>query len=488
MKTLVLVFLVGLVGLLGVLGVRTLTFDSAQVPVEAPFTLALDRDAVLDRFAGSIVYRTISGEEEATTETARQFLGLHRYFQDEFPLVHEHLGAEPVNGLSLLYTWEGSDPELPPIVLLGHMDVVPVVPGTEDDWTHPPYSGTRADGYVWGRGTMDDKISVVALLEAVETLLRDGVQPERTVYLAFGHDEEIGGAAGTVEIRETLAGRGVDRFGMVLDEGGAIADGLIPGVSGPVAVVGVAEKGGVNLTLKVEGPGGHSSTPPPRTNIGILAAAIAGLESEPFPMEITGPSEGFFEAIGPEMELLPRMALANRWLLESLVVRELAASPSAAAMLRTTTAATIIAGGVKSNVLPITATATVNFRIVPGQTPESVRDRVVRVIADPRVQVTGAESGRPPSPVSSTDTEAWQTVSRTVREVAGSDVVVAPYLVIGGTDARHWAGTSESVYRFLPARMEADALSRVHGTDERMSEESYLDSVTFFYRLIESFD
>jgi carboxypeptidase PM20D1 len=490
MKRLLLAVLAVVVVVAGVVAFRAARLESRQ-PTEVgdAVTAAVDSAGAVERFQGAIRIPTISHERVEDTDSAA-FRAFHAYLEESYPLVHERLERETVGDLSLLYTWRGTDPEADPVVLMGHQDVVPVIPGTEEDWTHPPYGGVLADGYVWGRGTMDDKVSVISILEAVEALLAEGYQPERTVYLAFGHDEEVGGVRGASAIAQLLESRDAEPYAFVLDEGGAVVRGMIPGIEDAVAVVGIAEKGYVNLELVVEGEGGHSSTPPEHTNIGILAEAIGELEENPFPAELEGPARDMFTWLAPEMSFGGRAVFANLWLFEPLVVRMLLADPETAAMVRTTTAVTIVGGGVKANVLPIRAQALVNHRILPGETRESVLERVRSVIDDDRVQVRiVGDEAVDPSPVSDPEGEAFQMLARTIhRSLAGEDVVVTPYLVMGGTDSKYYSGRSSDVFRFIPAPVDADALSRAHGTDERMSVEGLLTSIRFFQQLIRSSD
>lgn len=488
MKKLIgLVLLLLLVILATTLVVRTLGFSSRQGPPQEPVDVAVDERAAAERLAGALTYRTISHQDPTLLDTAA-FLELHRYLERSYPLVHSGLQRETVADLSLLYTWMGRDRSADPVVLMGHMDVVPVDTATLADWSQPPFAGAIADGYVWGRGSMDDKSSVFAALEAVEMLLGDGYQPARTVYLAFGHDEEIGGVKGAQTIANLLASRGVDDFALVLDEGGAVADGMMPGIAGPVAIIGVAEKGFVSLSLDVAGPGGHSSMPPPHTNIGILAEAISELEEDQFPARLDGAALELFQYIGPEMPFMQRMAFANLWLFRPLVIRGLLSSPQTAAMIRTTTAATIFHAGVKDNVLPMSASAVVNFRILPGETVETVAERVSRVIDDERVKV-GVALGQDPSPLSDAGSPSFVLLENTLRQVMpDEDLVVAPYLVMGGTDSKYYATRSSNVFRFLPIRVTEDDLGRVHGTDERVSVTGYATGIKYLYQLIKNLE
>jgi carboxypeptidase PM20D1 len=340
-----------------------------------------------------------------------------------------------------------------------------------------------ADGFVWGRGAIDSKSAVMGQLEAIEALLTEGFRPARTVYLAYGHDEEIGGAHGARAIAETLKRRGVE-LEMVLDEGGVIGDGVLPGVSRPVALVGVAEKGFVSVELTVRQVGGHSSMPPANSAIGILSAAIARLEASPFPARLEGPTRQLFERLGPEFPIAQRAVFANLWLTRPLVVRKLQASPAMNAMIRTTTAATVFEAGDKENVLPSHARAVVNFRILPGDSVAGVVERVRRVVDDARVQVriTGGFSAEP-SLASSVDSESFRKLERAILSTT-PDAIVAPYLVVVATDSRYYADLSRNVFRFLPVRATSRDLERMHGTDERIATTDYEKAIRMYRSLL----
>lgn len=475
------------------LGARALVFGSRQgafAPEPSAATGAeTGVEGAAERLATAITFRTISFPPPEPP-ASEEFLAFHRWLAETYPLVHAELGVETVGELSLLYTWEGSDSSLAPVVLMGHQDVVPVIPGTESQWTHPPFDGVVADGWVWGRGAADDKVSVIAILEAVESLIDEGFHPTRTLYLAFGHDEEVGGAQGAAKIADLLESRRVADFALVLDEGGAITEGMVPGVSGPAAIIGVAEKGYVSLELLATAEGGHSSSPPASTAIGILSRAITRLEENPFPTRIDGATRSMLEYVGPEMSFGRRLLLANLWLTAPLVEKGMAAGGSGAASVRTTTAATMFNAGVKDNVLPINARAVVNFRILPGDTVASVTQRVREIVDDERVEITQAFGfGQEPSPVSDVDGAAFRLVGRTVREVLpGEEVLITPYLVIGGTDAKYYGRRSKNVFRFLPVFLREGDLGRIHGTDERLSVESVDLAVRYFRRLIRNTD
>lgn len=473
------------VGLLLVVIGRTLMFRPVPQPIPPPSKLVVDTSSAAARLAGAIRIPTTSHQDPAAIDEDA-FLGLHRYLEASFPKAHRAMRREVVNDLSLLYTWRGTEPALPAVLVMAHLDVVPITKGTEAAWTQPPFSGAIADGYIWGRGALDVKSGVTGLLEAAELLAASGFEPRRTIYFAFGHDEEVGGRAGAMRIAELLEERKVE-LEMVLDEGGVIISGVVPGVDVPIAMIGIAEKGYVSLKLSVTAPGGHSSMPPKHTAIGVLSKAITTLEEDPFEPTLAH-SGRFFRYVAPKMPFSRRILFANLWLFGPVLTRVLSAQPPMAASLHTTTAATMIEGGVKANVLPTDASAVVNFRIYPGETVASV-EAAVRAKLDERVKVEvladGESFGSDPSPVSDVDGPAFALLERTVLAVAQQEgMVVAPYLVVGATDSRYFTGLSKNVYRFLFNRMTAEDLPRLHGTNERIGVEDYGRTVTFYYELL----
>jgi len=487
MKKLLLVIVAALAMVAIVAIVNTARFVSKQPPGEPAVQIAVDAEAAAQHLAGAVRFQTVSFEEAAKVDHAA-FEALHGYLEQAYPAVHATLTREVVNRSSLLYTWRGRESTLDPMVLMGHLDVVPVVPGTEAQWSHPPFAGDIADGYVWGRGAVDDKSSVIAVLEAVEKLAGEGYQPRRTIYLAFGHDEEVGGPAGAAKIADALATRGVTHFAFVTDEGGAVGQGLVPGIEKPTALIGIAEKGYLNLRLTVAGEGGHSSTPPAETNVGILSRAVARLEATPFPARLDGAARDMFDYLGPEMSYGPKLAFANLWLLRPLVERQMLANPQSAALLRTTTAPTMLSAGVKANVLAPEATAVVNFRIKPGETMETVTGFARQVIGDERVKIERFGDGKDPSPVSDTSAPAFRMMAKTIRQVLSGDIVITPMLVVGGTDAKYYSQRSPNVFRFLPAVITQEDFRRFHGTNERLAVDSLATSVKYFYQLVKNVD
>jgi carboxypeptidase PM20D1 len=477
-----------LVILLIVVAVRTVIAPSRQIVGLPQAREGVDAKKVAQRLAGTIPFKTISYEgggtpdEKAATEAA--FVEFHAYLEKTFPAAYAALGYEVVGANNLLFEWKGSDSALKPILLMGHQDVVPIEAGTEAKWTQPPFSGAITDGFIWGRGTMDDKQTIVGLLEAVELLMAKGFRPKRTIYLAFGQDEEIGGLEGAEKIAQLLKSRGV-QLEFVLDEGGFISTGLVPGVSAPVAMIGTSEKGYLSLQLIVDGPGGHSSVPPPESNIGVLAEAIRKIETHPMPAHMDGPMGEFLEYAGGSASLPMRAVFKNMWLFSPVVKHLLESAPDTNATLRTTAAVTIIEAGTKDNVMPSHARAVVNFRLLPGDTVASVTEYVRKVINDARVKLVPMEGEPPsdPSPKSSTESPNFKLMQKTLAQVY-PEAVVAPFVFVGATDSKHYSALTKDTYRFAPLLMNPEDVPRFHGTNERVGIDNFAKSIDFYAQLI----
>lgn len=423
-----------------------------------------DADAIAARLAGAIRIPTISPAEPADFE-GQPFLDLHAYLRTTYPLVHQHLEVETVSDYSLLFTWRGTRPELDGAVFMSHLDVVPVEPGTEMDWTHPPFSGEIADGFVWGRGALDVKCGVIVWLEAVESLLQQGLQPERTIYLAFGHDEEIGGNHGAARLAETLESRGA-RIALLFDEGGGIVSDnlMLPGQT--TAMVFVAEKTYLTLRLTARGRGGHSSMPPRITSVTKLSSAIHRLSEKPMPARLTPSMRAMLEAAAPYQKGLRGLALRNLWLTERSVVNSMLEDDLQRVMVQTSMAPTIIRGGVKDNVVPTSAEAFINFRLLPGDTNEDVVAHVRRAIDDPEIEIE-ALAWTPAPPQADIEGEAFALIRDSVLEVV-PEAVLLPALLPAATDTRHYTRIAKNVYRFVPVRYSMDLMEGFHGRNERL--------------------
>ncbi|MBW6492883.1 MAG: M20 family peptidase [Lentimicrobium sp.] len=463
-----------------ILVIRTLTYRSMQIDVE-PVTLPAFGMESVDNLARAITFPTISHDVSLPVDTLA-FMGFHQFLHETYPLVHATLKKEIFSEFSLLYTWEGRNPELKPVILMAHMDVVPA--GETDAWQQPPFSGQNDGTFIWGRGTLDDKGALIAILEAVERLVSEDYQPSRTIYLSFGHDEEISGYQGAQGIANTLEERGVEAA-FVLDEGLVISKGIVPMIDKPVASIGISEKGYLSLALTVEMEGGHSSTPEKESAIILLNGALHNLINKQMKADIAGPAKDFMRFTGPEMPFLPKIIFANQWLLKGIILKIYEGSNAGNAAIRTTTAPTVINAGIKDNMIPTKAEAVVNFRIIPWETSEDVIRHVHRVISDDRVKVTIVDHPREPSPVSPIDSPGFELIHATIRQVF-PEVMVNPMLMLGASDSRHFTGMSNNIYRFIPVTFTQEDLARAHGLDERIGIEDFKKAMGFYYVLIKN--
>ncbi|RIJ41549.1 M20/M25/M40 family metallo-hydrolase [Pontibacter oryzae] len=431
------------------------------------------------KLAKAIRYKTISAVDPKKTNYS-EFAKLHRCLQLSFPRVSDELQREVI-GHSLLYTWKGSNPQLKPILLSGHMDVVPVEQASAEAWEHPPFEGIVEGGYIWGRGTMDDKYRVVAMLEAVERLLEEGYKPDRTILLAFGHDEEVGGYEGAGDMSKHLANKGIS-LEAVFDEGLAVAENILPGVDQPIALIGTAAKGNINLKLTVVGPGGHSSVPPDETPIGILSQAIYKLQQQPFEPRLTPTTRETLEKLAPLLGAKYEFAMQHYGLFKGRVLKALSRDQATDALIRTKMAPTIINAGDKFNVLPREASAIINIRILNGENEETVLGHVRSAIGDERVRIERYGVYTPPSAVTPTNSALYGALEKTILEVY-PEVVAAPALFPGATDSRHYANLTENIFRFAPQVVTREKAQLVHNVNERLAVDM-LENCVLFYKLL----
>jgi carboxypeptidase PM20D1 len=484
MKRLLIGLGLALTLLLGVLLWNTWRTQAESFAVE-PFRPTLDEAALARRLGAAVAIPTVSADDGAPS--LQPFLDLHALFEREFPRLHATLSRERVNEASLLYRWDGRA-DCAPLLLTAHQDVVPVEAGTEAGWRQPPFSGALVDGYVWGRGAIDDKASLLGILEAVELLLQEGFVPACPVYLAFGHDEEIGGQRGARAIAARLQQRGVAPA-FVLDEGGALTQGTLSGVAAPLATIGVAEKGYLSVRLRARGGGGHSSMPPRATAIGMLAGAIAKLEQQRPAARIGTVQRELLRRVAPHLPFGRRLVLSNLWLTAPLVETMFADSPASDATLRTTTAPTLFHAGVKDNVLAQQAEAVVNFRIRSDDTIAGVIAHVRATVDDGRIEIEPYdEFGSEPTAVASWEGNAFRAIERALRRVSPEpDLIVAPYVTNGATDARHYAALTPNLYRFAPYKLLPDELDGFHGSNERIAIAEHARAVRFYLALLRDF-
>ena len=447
--------------------------------VELP-QLELDKERCAQHLADSVKIETITHEDPAE-DILENFFKLHHLLERSYPNVKKAMKREVIGRANLLYTWKGKNPDLEPVLFTAHQDVVPAEENTLDQWSFPPFSGKIVDGVIWGRGTLDIKCQLISLLEAAEALIAAGYTPERTVLFAFGCDEEILGN-GAKDIVAELKERGIHLAAMV-DEGGGIYDGVLPGIKGYVATVGVAEKGYLSLKVWVDSEGGHSSTPSEKAATAILVRALERLVSNPFPAKL-GAVVKMYEKLGSALTTKLQFEFSNRWLLGGLLKKQLLANSETAATLRTTTAVTILKGGVKDNILPGHAEAVVNFRVMPGESIASVCEYIRKTIDDERVQFEPLRGNAwEASPISPDDSLAYQHLVSAIHEFF-PEIPCAPFIQLGGTDARNYYGICSNVYRFSLCVTTPADLNRVHGVNECITVDALAMMVDYFYRLI----
>lgn len=479
MKKISLGLLLILLLFVGFLLVKTFTFTSNQLVVD-PIVKGPIPEGAVERLQEALRIKTISFESAEDFDST-QFEAFNQFLKNKYPSIDSLLGHRIFSKYSHLYEWKGSNNTLKPVILMGHIDVVPIA--SPDKWSVDPFNAEIKDGKIWGRGTIDDKFSVIGILEAVETLLNEGFQPERTIYLSFGHDEEVGGEKGAVLMAQHLKEQGVQAE-YVLDEGYAITQKLIPGIAPDAALIGIAEKGSTTIEFTIDMEGGHSSQPAKETAIDVLSEAMAKLKANPLKATLSEPMQGFMDQLGPEMGFVNKMAFANRSIFKGMIINTYEnASGAGNALVRTTTSPTIFNAGIKENVIPTFARSVVNFRIIPGQTADDVMEHAKTVIADERVKPKFYGFNTNPSAVSPMDSDGYNVINRTIKEVF-ANTLTAPNLVIAATDSRHFGEVSSNIYRFVPYHINEDNITTFHGIDEHILVEDYKDAIRFYKQLI----
>lgn len=444
--------------------------------------VAAREDAALDRFRTLLRIPTMSRNDVELTDWAA-FDAFIAALPGLYPAVHAALEREQ-HGHSLLYRWAGSAPTGRPTVLMGHYDVVPA---TDEGWQHPPFAaeitGTGDGRVLWNRGTLDDKGAVVAILEAAERLLGEGFTPAEDVYLSFGHDEETVGT-GAQTIVAALRERGI-RPALVLDEGGAIVERIFPGVTRPIAVVGVSEKGITSVRLTVEQHGGHASTPPTMTATVRLARAITRLNAKPFPARLTETNLRMVETLGAHASGPLRAVFTRARRLQPLLRAVFGRlSDETRAIVRTTTAVTQLRGSLAANALPETAEAIVNVRIAVGSTVAETMEHIRRAIHDPQVRIEAVDASEP-SPVSPSEGAEWDRIAGAVAQIH-PHAIVTPYIMLGASDSRHFTTIGDTVYRFTPFEMSTDERGTLHARDERIHVRTWLRGIEVYALLLRS--
>ena len=434
-----------------------------------------------ERLGEAVRIPTVSYQDKGQINYA-EFERFHEFLRGTYPRVFGELDVEVVNDYSLLIRWPGSDTALQPILFTAHMDVVPIEPGTEQDWQHPPFAGVVAEGRIYGRGTLDDKLGLLGILEAAEALLAEGFAPRRDMVFAFGHDEEIGGREGAARLAQRM--RELDlHFEWMVDEGGMlVADNpMLPGKS--MAMINIAEKGYLTLTLVATGDGGHSSNPPKISTIGRLSTALARIENNPFEPRLVAPVEAMLESMAPHLGQPERFVFGNLWLTGGIVAGQMADERMTTPFVRTTTALTMFNAGVKENVVPQRAEAKVNFRLLPGDTPEMVVAHVEETIDDPAIEITYDRWDNVPG-VADYEGSGFTVIAAAVNS-AYPEAIIVPSLLTATTDTRHYVDLVDNQYRFHGMIIAASQVTSIHGTDEYIGVDSYEKSIAVARQMME---
>ena len=474
----VLYFLPALLLILFAIGVLRTLFLRNLPKTKATTASVLPTAEVIRKLQDAITFKTISNNNESDTDW-KEFERFESYLATAFPLCEKNLKQTSTSPHNLIYRFEGLDTSLQPGLLTAHQDVVGANPS---EWKHPPFAGDFHEGYIWGRGSFDCKLQLIAILESFETLLKQNRKPQRTWYAAFGCDEEVNaGTKGATCIAQQFKQMGLT-FSLVLDEGGVVSEQYIQGINNPIAVVGVAEKGYLDVELSCSRSAGHSSTPEFPTALGKISQAVTKIENHRHPKNITKPVEQMLLNIGKEAPFWHSFLFLNLWLTKPLLVAVFSKSPTLNAVLRTTSVPTMVQASDKSNVIAQQASCTVNSRLLQGDDEKSVVKWLRHTIQDKEVAIQVKKYSQP-SKESPTTGKAFESLRATIKEVF-PEAIVTSYLMLGATDARKYEGLSEYIYRFTPAQMDKTEIQRMHGPDERISSENLQKSICFFLSLL----
>lgn len=467
-----------LVVFLAVIFIRAALFRPRPEGERTPTAVTLDEEKMTRDMQELVRCKTVSYREKGLEDEA-EFDKFKQTLETLYPAVHSTCEREFLGTRAILYRWKGkSDKDV--TVLMSHFDVVPV---NEDQWEKPAFDGLIENGELWGRGTLDTKVTLCSIMEAAEQLIGEGFVPENDIYFAFGGDEEIAGE-GAPLIVEAFRQRGIHPA-LVVDEGGAVVEGIFPGVTQPCALIGIGEKGMMDIKMTVRSKGGHASSPPPHTPVGVLAKAVTKVENNPFKGSLSKPAAEMFDTLGRHSTFLYRLIFANLWcfkpVLDSMCKKS---GGELNALMRTTCAFTMMKGGKASNVIPPEVSVYGNIRIMGGETPETVLQYLNETIGDSDVKIEKVH-GQNPSPYSPTEGAGWDKVTGAIRET-WPDALVSPYLMIACSDSRHYAGLADNVYRFSAMALSKEERGFIHGNNERIKLDTLHTAAKFYLRLIKS--
>lgn len=465
-----------LAAFIAVVAVRTIRFRPKPQPAVTKEEIVFDKDAAVDSLAQLVRCKTVSYNDHSL-EDEGEFQKLISLLPTLYPNVFAACTFQQLPDRALLFRWPGKQ-EGDPAVMMAHYDVVPV---NEEKWDKPPFAGIIEDGILWGRGTLDTKVTFNGILSAANSLIGQGFQPEKDIYFAFSGGEEINGQ-GAPNIVAYFAEQGIHPA-IVVDEGGAVVENVFPGVKQPCGLIGIAEKGMLNAQYRTLSAGGHASAPKPHTPVGVLAAACKRVEDHPFKAHIDGPAAQMFDTLGRYSTPLYRVIFANMWcfgwIIDTLGKKS---GGEMNALVRTTVAFTQMEGSSARNVIPPEAKMVSNIRLNPADSVASALAYLEKTVNDPAVEITSLESFEP-SPVSETGCDAWEKVAAAVANT-WPGCIVSPYLMVQCSDSRHYRDLSNHVYRFSAMDLTAEERSTIHGNNERIRLETAAKAVEFYIRLM----
>lgn len=439
----------------------------------------------LKRLSNAIQIETVSSHDTTVFKpgTFKRFID---FLQESYPLVNKHLELTIINNYSILYCWKGKDQSALPGMFLSHYDVVPVESCSYNKWGEPPFSGHIDEQYVWGRGSIDNKFQLMALMETIENLLSENYIPLQTIYFAFGHDEEIGGTEGAAKVAKYFQLNNM-LFEFIIDEGGAIVHNMFPGIKRDIAFIATGEKGDLNVELSVQEKGGHSSVPQRENAIDILANAISKIKKKPIPARLQHPTDKTLDSIAPYLDGKTKFAIRNKWLFKKRILKSLSENYATNAIIRTVITPTIIQSGIKENALPTLATANLNIRILQGNNIEYVLKYLQNTIKDTRVFIRMKNPAYNPSPISPAEGKPWNALYKTIQSYYPG-IIVAPMVSPATTDSRHYASLCKNIFRFTPFSITAENKECVHGINEKIGISEYLQAISFYTSLIKNID